>query len=215
MFLPKHHSVACQTTQLMCCMLFASLFSPCRKWYMCSTLLGDAFVGSFYCSFSNLRAVSVGKGTLFAPIFRLLRKYARKGVSEHSGLEWEEKVVVLQWSSAHGKDQWCQIFHSYILSLLNTPQLEIPLRQRCEAHDDPRALSSLLDISGPSYKMSSSKRCSLWLCFRYSSVFHTKVSLFGALPHHKGKDRATEMSLGLVLTPCWAVMHTSVKIIQS
>lgn len=131
-------------------------------------------------------------------IFRLLRKYARKGVSEHSGLEWEEKVVVLQWSSAHGKDQWCQIFHSYILSLLNTPQLEIPLRQRCEARDDPRAVSSLLDISGPSYKMSSSKRCSLWLCFRYSSVFHTKVSLFGALPHHKGKGRATEMSLGLV-----------------
>lgn len=138
-----------------------------------------------------------GKGSLFALQYSdcyviILKRCIRTQWLEMRGQSSGFAVIISPWKRSMVSDFPLKYIKSREL------QQEIPLRQRCEAHDDSRALNSLSDISGPSYKTSSSKRCSLWLCFRHSSVFHTKVSFFWALPHHKGNGRTIEMNLGLV-----------------
>lgn len=89
-------------------------------------------------------------------IFRLLCNYAREGVSKHRGLDHHQPVEKLN-SVRYSPEKMLNLLNKLITPLRE----EIPLMQRCEADDDPRAIDSLFDISGPNYKMSRSKRRSL------------------------------------------------------
>lgn len=70
-------------------------------------------------------------------------------------------IIISPWSSSTVSDFPLKKTLRLLNKLITPLWQEIPLMQRCEADDDPRALDSLLDISRPSYKMSRSKRQSL------------------------------------------------------